>query len=89
MDLFLEFQKQDWLRNGFRLLLLAIATAVIVLVWFLITNSQSFLPADEAVEKDLNLRQAISNIGITNFKRNVRPDSNYRWQRIHLLYNLL
>ena len=34
--------------------LLAIAIAVIVLVWFLITNSQSFLPADEAVQKDLN-----------------------------------
>ena len=31
--------------------LLAIAIAVIVLVWFLITNSQSFLPADEAVQE--------------------------------------
>ncbi len=33
------------------LAILAIATAVVVLIWFLITNSQSFLPADEAVEK--------------------------------------
>ena len=33
------------------LALLAIAIAVVVLVWFLITNSQSFLPADEAVEE--------------------------------------
>ena len=33
------------------LALLAIAIAVVVLIWFLITNSQSFLPADEAVEE--------------------------------------
>ena len=33
------------------LAILAIATAVVVLIWFLITNSQSFLPADEAVEE--------------------------------------
>ena len=32
------------------LAILAIATAVVVLIWFLITNSQSFLPADEAVQ---------------------------------------
>ena len=30
---------------------LAIAIAVVVLIWFLITNSQSFLPADQAVEE--------------------------------------
>ena len=33
------------------LAILAIAAAVVVLIWFLITNSQSFLPADEAVEE--------------------------------------
>ena len=33
------------------LAILAIATAVVVLIWFLITNSQSFLPADEAVQE--------------------------------------
>tara|TARA_B100000686_G_C16766632_1_gene962267 strand:- start:140 stop:688 length:549 start_codon:yes stop_codon:yes gene_type:complete len=33
------------------LVLVAIASAVIVLVWFLVANSQSFLPANEAVEQ--------------------------------------
>ena len=33
------------------LVLAAITCAVIVLIWFLVTNSQSFLPADEAVEE--------------------------------------
>jgi cytochrome c-type biogenesis protein CcmE len=33
------------------LVLLAIAIAVVVLIWFLVTNTQSFLPADEAVEE--------------------------------------
>ena len=31
--------------------LLAIAIAVVVLIWFLVTNTQSFLPADQAVEE--------------------------------------
>ena len=32
------------------LVLAAITGAIIVLIWFLVTNSQSFLPADQAVE---------------------------------------
>ena len=33
------------------LVLAAVTAAVVVLIWFLVTNSQSFLPADEAVEE--------------------------------------
>tara|TARA_B100001250_G_scaffold86892_1_gene71844 strand:+ start:1169 stop:1714 length:546 start_codon:yes stop_codon:yes gene_type:complete len=33
------------------LVLVVVTGAVIVLIWFLVTNSQSFLPADEAVEE--------------------------------------
>ena len=32
------------------LVVVILAASVIVLIWFLVTNSQSFLPADEAVE---------------------------------------
>lgn len=53
------------------LVVAAIAGAVIVLVWFLVTNSQSFLPADEAVENRMDigdkrfqlLGSPISNVG--------------------------
>ncbi|HJM27769.1 MAG: cytochrome c maturation protein CcmE [Acidimicrobiales bacterium] len=37
------------------LTVIVIAGAVIILVWFLVTNSQSFLPADEAVESRLEM----------------------------------